>query len=141
MATRKELIQAARDCLDTPFHHQGRLEGVGLDCAGLVVVAGAKVGIEVADMTGYARIPDGNALTDHCDAQADRVLLPDAIPGDVILMTFDRDPQHLAIISDITDGCITVVHAWMQPKKVVENVLPEEWKRRIVAVYRLRGLD
>ncbi len=28
-------IAAARTCLGTPFHHQGRAPGVGLDCIGL----------------------------------------------------------------------------------------------------------
>ena len=40
----KNMIAAARACLGTPFHHQGRMPGVGLDCIGLVIVALARCG-------------------------------------------------------------------------------------------------
>jgi len=33
------MIEAARRCIGTPFHHQGRASGIGLDCIGLIVIA------------------------------------------------------------------------------------------------------
>ena len=31
---RDDIVAAAREYLDTPFVHQGRVKGVGIDCAG-----------------------------------------------------------------------------------------------------------
>ena len=35
--TRTDVVAAAREWLGTPFHHQARLRGVGVDCVGLVI--------------------------------------------------------------------------------------------------------
>ena len=34
---KKQIIQTARQWLDTPYHHQARVKGVGVDCIGLVI--------------------------------------------------------------------------------------------------------
>ena len=34
---RQDVVTAAREWIDTPFHHQARLKGVGVDCVGLVI--------------------------------------------------------------------------------------------------------
>ena len=39
--TSADIIAIARACLGTPFRHQGRIPGVALDCAGLVVAVAA----------------------------------------------------------------------------------------------------
>ena len=36
-ATRADAVRVARTYIDTPFQHMGRLPGVGLDCAGVLV--------------------------------------------------------------------------------------------------------
>lgn len=142
MATRKEFVEAALGCMGTPFHHQGRLKGVGIDCAGLVIVAAKECGIEVTDMKGYSRIPDGRALLAHCESQnAERVSMKDAAAGDVILMKLERDPQHVAIIEEIEGDRVRVVHAWMAAKGVTRTDFDASLKDKVVAVYRLGGFD
>ncbi len=32
-----DVVRTARTWLGTPYHHQGRLKGVGVDCAGLLI--------------------------------------------------------------------------------------------------------
>ncbi|MDD5585633.1 MAG: hypothetical protein PHY92_01580, partial [Alphaproteobacteria bacterium] len=56
------MIAAARACLGTPFHHQGRKPGVGLDCIGLIVVALQAAGYDVRDRFDYSPRPDGRSL-------------------------------------------------------------------------------
>ncbi len=41
---REDFVRVARSYIGTPFHHQGRLPGVGLDCAGVIVCALAECG-------------------------------------------------------------------------------------------------
>jgi len=49
-----EILAAARACLGTPFLHQGRIPGVALDCAGLVVAVAQAIGADYVDRTGYS---------------------------------------------------------------------------------------
>ncbi|MBK8745664.1 MAG: peptidase P60, partial [Propionivibrio sp.] len=38
------ILAAARACIGTPFVHQGRIPGLALDCAGLVVAVAQAIG-------------------------------------------------------------------------------------------------
>ena len=51
------MIAAARACIGTPFHHQGRRPGAGLDCIGLIVIALRAAGFpcRTAPITGAGR--------------------------------------------------------------------------------------
>jgi len=31
------IIEKAREFIDTPYEHQGRLKGIGIDCCGLII--------------------------------------------------------------------------------------------------------
>jgi cell wall-associated NlpC family hydrolase len=140
MATKQDFIVAARSYIGTKFHHQGRVPNVGLDCAGVVVCAAAACGITLGDIQGYGRQPDGNALFKHCEANGRKVSRAEAQAGDVILMSFERDPQHLAVISEIEGDRIRVIHAWLQARGTVENDIDQVWMDRIVAIFRLEDL-
>lgn len=129
----EDLISAARAMLGTPFHHQGRAPGVGLDCAGLLVVACQQQGVACEDMGGYGRQPRDGMLESMLDRQPclERVPLEPLQAGDVLLMRFRTEPQHLALFAGAT-----VIHAYESAGGVVEHVLDDAWRRRIVRVYR-----
>lgn len=129
------ILTAARLCLDTPFRHQGRLPGVALDCAGLVLAVARAVGVEAVDFPGYGRQPFQGQLEAALAAQPglELVAIADRQPGDVLLMRIARDPQHLAIL-----GEGTLIHAWADAGQVCEHRLDERWLARIVAVYRFK---
>ena len=135
--TRDDIITAARDCLGTPFVHQGRIPGRALDCAGLIVAVAQSIGVEYVDQTGYSRSPSGGLLEAALDGQPGimRIAPADRAAGDVLLMRFSGDPQHLAILAGTT-----IIHAWEAPGLVCEHDLTDLWGRRIVRVYRFRGL-
>lgn len=136
--TSDDLIRAARDCLGTPFHHQGRQPGVGLDCGGLLVVALRAVGVDPIDMAGYARRPHGGTLERLLDSQSFlvRVAIQERAVADVLLMRFGAEPQHLALLTGET-----IIHAWEAVGKVVEHRLDGRWLRHVVRVYRPLGLS
>jgi cell wall-associated NlpC family hydrolase len=127
------IIAAARECLGTPFRHQGRLLGEGLDCAGVAVHVGRRVGCEVLDVPGYGRTPAGGLLELALAAQGclDEVAIADRRPGDLLLMRFDGDPQHLAILADGT-----LIHAYESVGKCCEHRLSSSWAARIQRAYR-----
>lgn len=129
-----EIIAAARACIGTPFRHQGRLPGVGLDCAGLGIVAAKAVGIEIKDFSGYPNLPFDGMLQKMFEQQTNlkRIARIDAAPGDVLLMRISQAPQHVAILS--YEGYM--IHAYQNIGKVAEHRIDADWKSKIIAVYR-----
>jgi len=132
--TAQTIITAASAYLGTRWHHQGR-STAGLDCIGLLVRVAQDVGMPVMDETGYARQPDGKQLQSALERYLERIAEPE--PGAVLLMRFERDPQHVALMADGGD----IIHAYATARKVVRHRLDDIWARRIVAVYRFPGLD
>ena len=135
--TPADIIAAARSELGTPFRHQGRIPGKALDCAGLVVRVAVLLDIPYLDHGGYARRPSGGMLESAIDGQPclEQVKKSDMQAGDVLLMRFAREPQHLAIYTGQN-----VIHSYQASGKVCEHILDAQWKARIVAVYRFKGL-
>ncbi len=126
------MIAAARACAGTPFHHQGRAPGVGLDCIGVIVVALRATGMDVRDRTDYGRRPDGKSLVAALEAHgAKPVATIEA--GDILLFRYDCQPQHVALAT----GSDTMIHAFAPAGKVVETLIGDYWRRRLVGVYRL----
>lgn len=131
----KDIITAARGWIGTPFRHQGRLQGVGCDCVGLVVGVAAELGVPVQDQTGYSREPQGRALRAALDAQLRRVDEP--APGCVVLMRIGREERHVGVVATAETGALTLIHAWLQAGEVVEHHLDDVWRRRIVQSYEI----
>jgi NlpC/P60 family putative phage cell wall peptidase len=126
----KTMLAAARGCLGTPFHHQGRVPGVGLDCIGLVIVALRAAGVEVRDRTDYGRRPDGKsliaALEEHGARRKENIEA-----GDILVFRYDRQPQHVALAT----GSDTMIHSFAPAGAVVETMIGAYWRRRLVGGY------
>ena len=133
--SRAAVVAAARGWLGTPFHHQGRLQGVGCDCVGLVVGVAESLGVPVQDQAGYSREPQGRALRDALDAQL--VPIPAPVPGCVVLMRIGREERHVGIVATAPTGALSIIHAWLQAGEVVEHHLDAVWLQRIVQSYEI----
>jgi NlpC/P60 family putative phage cell wall peptidase len=143
--TGEDIVAEARRWIGTPWRHQARLRGVGVDCGGLVVGVGQALGLPVRDHPpGYARLPDGVSLRACVERQCTRI--PALEPGAILLMRWEADPQHLAIVSTLPEGFVGMIHAWAGIRRVVEHGLTPEWQARIVRdeggplIYRLPGV-
>lgn len=134
--TGEAIVAEARKALGTRWHHQGRQPGVGLDCAGLIVVVAAALRLQVTDVAGYGRIPEGARLYRLLESQLIPVAAPG--PGDVALIAYDADPQHLAFVGDYLYGGLSLIHAYSVAGKgrVIEHRLSPEWEARIQGYYR-----
>lgn len=135
--TADEIIARARECLGTPFFHQGRLPGMALDCAGVAVHV-AKGWHEVEEPAAYSRHPHQGELGYWLDRQPylSRIAPPSPQSGDVLLMRFGAEPQHLSLCAGDT-----IIHAYEAIGKTVEHNLDVKWRRRIVAVYRFKDIQ
>lgn len=120
MTTTADIVAAARACLETPFQHQGRIPGRALDCAGVIVAVAQAIGADYRDEQGYSRYPHRGRLKAALDAQP--CLEPTATPvsGCVLLLRFEKEPQHLAILAGDT-----VIHAYERVGKVCEHRWPD----------------
>ena len=135
LVRRADIVRAARGFLGTPFRHQGRVPGRGLDCAGVIVCAARALGLNAYDVTGYGRLPHGGVLSRHLQAAGcTEIPIAEVRPGDLYLMRFDHYPQHLALVTDLG-----ILHAYAEIGRVVEHRLDDVWRARIVAGLRLPG--
>lgn len=132
MISRDQFVAAARSWKGVPWVHQGRNRH-GVDCIGLLLVTCWQLGLSDYDVRGYGRTPDGDFMRRECE----RLMLPSSgdEAGDVLVMRFSREPQHVLIRTERG-----VIHAWAVPGRVVEVSMPDAWQRRIVAAYRVPGV-
>ena len=132
----QEIISAARSEIGTRFRHQGRVGGKCLDCAGLVVRVATLLGVTVEDQRGYARQPSAAQLETALDCQPGvKLVRGEPLPGDILLLRFDKDPQHLAIFTGEN-----IIHASSQTRRVVEERFDRMWRLRLSRVYRFCGV-
>ena len=140
--TRADVVAEARTWLATPFHHQARLKGVGVDCAGLCIGVARALGLidPAWDVHGYDRNPDGRTLMAACLEQMDPTDQADMQPGDVLMVRFDTHPQHLGLLGDYRHGGLSIIHASGNEGRVIETRLMFSSAMLFVAAFRLRGL-
>lgn len=133
--TADQIIAAARSQLHVKFRHQGRIAGQWLDCAGLVAYVADQIGADYNEWPGYGRTPHDGLLKTVLDEQPCLERVYTRQPGDILLMRFGREPQHIAICAGDT-----VIHSYEAVGEVVEHTLDAEWAARIVGVYRFKGV-
>lgn len=134
---RSAFIAAARSYAGTPFRHRGR-SAAGLDCLGLVVLSMRAVGREMHDRATYGRDPVADGIRAAAFAHfGPPIPLETLQPGDVVLMQWHQQPNHVAIVTDYPMGGLAVIHALVPPvDRVVEHRLGDPWPRRITEAFR-----
>lgn len=135
------IVEAARTLVGTPYRHQGRQPGQGLDCVGVVICV-ARI-LELGDWTetNYGRLPNPRRMGDILRAKMREVDGPPQ-PADVLWISFsnkrptERTATHLALCS----GPGRIIHAYQPARAVVETTLSDDMRRRIVAIFRYPDL-
>lgn len=136
------IITAARGWIGTPFHHQGRLKNVGVDCLGLLIGVAIELGLhdnngnklsDYDDRT-YGHIPDEKLLYNGLC----KVLTPvkHVAAGNVGLFSIDKTARHLGVFGDGAQY-LTLIHAYAPARKVVEHRFDNEWKDKLVMAFSL----
>lgn len=137
--THRDIVRFARSLVGVRYELCGRSTSTGLDCIGLIVVVAQKFGQNFEDTIGYPAIADGT-LT----AKIDRwfYAVPHdcpSLPGDFGLFWTDartKAAQHLAFL----DGN-RMIHADIHVLSVVEHDFTPKWKKRLLKLYRFKGVD
>jgi len=131
--TGNDVVVCARDYIGTPHLHLGRLKGVAVDCAGLLLCVGKELNVvdENFDFVSYQERNDGSDLRRIIDMFCDEIETPE--PGDIFIMNVFENPQHCGFYTD--NG---IIHSL---DKVVEHSLVGPWPNRIVSSHRLKVLN
>ena len=140
-AQRAAVVAEAMTWRKTPFHHNARLKGVGVDCANLLVAAYAGAGLLPSlELGEYARNwhmhqDEPRFLEEikrHCDP------LPageEPLPGDIVMFIYGLHASHGAIVT----AWPQVIHAWAKVGKVVlSDVDSGPLAERLDSIWRLR---
>lgn len=147
--TRADIIEAARSFLGTPFVHQARQRGVGVDCVGLLMEAGRACGLPVKDFTRYSRQPNPRVFLHHFRENFHEIPVGDASPGDALAFwwrssrKFGRLPQHAGLIVDRmgAPAGAGLLHSFTDSGKVLEVDLAEPWVSRIHSAWAFKGVS
>lgn len=140
MTTPNQIITQARKYMGVRWQHQGRTEHA-LDCAGLVVRVAKDLGLSSFDFIDYDRRPFADTMRTLLAANCVEMTGWRPEPGMVALMRFGREPQHLGIIGHYPQGGVSLIHAYVFNRKVVEHRLDDVWRKRIVALFDLPGVS
>jgi hypothetical protein len=141
MIPRDQFVAAVRSCIGTPFVHQGRAIGTGLDWVGVPWAAAVACGLELAPTRTYGLPMLESDLAAALQGFADRV--DEAAAAHVWQVRIGGVARHLAVPVGV-NGCgqSVVVAAGpyakhKRPGHVVESVLVDP----IAACWRIRGIE
>ena len=145
-------ISEVRSYIGTPWMHQGRIKGVGVDCIGLTIImaraAGAVPESEIAMLpSNYGLIPvqRNPLLRRTIEQHMVHVDRSEVLVGDILLGAWRNYPTHLLIVSNKVKNTLSaappfnVIHAQNDPwaSRVVEEAF--EWPAwRITSAYRFK---
>lgn len=137
MTTAQDFAAAALALVGTPWHHQGRLPGVGLDCVGVAVCAAQACGIAVQDVRDYTLPADPNTFLRLLSANCKRDVEPMLAAGRLAVFRIGQHPQHLAVMVDSD----RMVHGLDRKRRaVVLDALTDPWRQRVHSTWLIRGI-
>ena len=129
----RSACKAAHSFIGTPYRHQGRAPGAGLDCIGLVVASLEAAGIDISGLpSDYSHIPKPKLILSNIARYCD--VVAEMAPGDILVMALRTHPQHLALYV----GDNQIIHSYMAAGKVVKHDLTDNYKNKIHSIYRMK---
>lgn len=133
-----DVVTEALTWLGTPYHHQGRVKGFGVDCAMLLCEVYHAVGlVPFVDPTPYPHDWHLHRSEERylgwIEQFADPVETPQA--GDVALYKFGRCVSHAAIVIEWP----RVIHAYLGQGCVLADSTQGRLNRRLAGFWRIRG--
>lgn len=139
MITGMDLVMTARAYLKVPYLDKGRSKERGVDCVGLVIAAAKERGLSMADNHSYSAVPNPKTLLDGLLSNCEQTLKKEYLPGMIGLVQFHKDvgPTHIVLFTE--EG---ILHSHNRGQKmVIEHPFSESWKRRVVATFKINGVQ
>lgn len=127
-----DVVAKARELVGTKYRHQGRSREA-VDCIGLPALVRAELGLATLDVTNYASRATDESMLEWC--RENMTAVHDLQPGDILVMAYGRD-RHMAIVGDYPHGGFSIIHAYIDNRRVVENRLDETFMARVIGRFR-----
>lgn len=140
MVTQAEFVAKAREALGTPWHHQGRVVPIGVDCVGLLLWTLRQLNINHYEPPPYPRTAHWNEFIQYFRAHLKEVPIPEMQPADVLIFRQSVYPCHCGILTQGGDDP-RFIHSYLTRKKVVEERLSDFWMPVLVTVFRVPGVE
>lgn len=143
---RQAIVAVARRFIGTPFVHQQRSPGVGIDCVGVLICAAKLLGLRHEDFREYGREADGAKLEEFLARHCRRVPVDEFLPGHALAFWFEKRDhyQHVAVAT----GPNSMVHAHSMysggavREESIDGDAGEQrafsWRDRILSVWELQ---
>ena len=138
---RQAIVDEAMRWLETPYHHDARIMGGGVDCLQILIAVYSAVGL-IADVDAGYYPPDWmmhRAEERYLAGVLDRAVEVDTpLPGDVALYKVGRCFAHGAIVVDWP----SIIHASNRDRMVCLADGTQGWLAdRAVTFWRVKGLQ
>jgi cell wall-associated NlpC family hydrolase len=138
--TRAAIVVEAMTWAKTPWHHEARVKGAGVDCAQFLIGVYAAVGL--IDPIAIEHYPadwhlhrDERRFLDSLLQYADPV--EDGRPGDIAMFEYGRHAAHGSIVVEWP----LIIHAWRDEGMVVlSDASNGQLQERFAGFYRLKCL-
>ena len=131
------IVGASLQWLDTPYHHQAKIKGIGVDCAMLIVaiaeeLSGKTINIPVYSPEWHLHNREELLCNTIEGLGCIRRNINELDVGDILTFRFGRVSSHMGIYI----GTNQFIHARLDVKKVVINQLSGEWLERLDRIYK-----
>jgi len=132
-----KIINKAKEYIGTPFMHQGRVKGSGVDCLGLLLCVGRELGIYNKEWLDYSKTPDSDVMLDVMRNDVEEKEIKDMQHGDIMLFNVAGACQHLGFYC-IENGLEYIIHAYQPVGKVVQHGFDNKWSKRVYKVFSFK---
>lgn len=140
---RAEIVREARHWLGTPYHHHGRVHGVGVDCAMLLAEVYERAeAVPHIDPGAYPHDWHLHRSEELFVSWLKRVCarpVHTPAPGDIGCWRFGRTYSHGGIVVAVSDGQPLVVHAYIERGVILTRTDEEPLAGRPVTWWTLWG--
>jgi cell wall-associated NlpC family hydrolase len=141
---RARVVAIARSWIGTPFHHNARIKGVGVDCAQLLAAVFAEAALEDATLPEYSADwflhEDRERYLDEMDRYT--VAVAEGAPvelGDIPMFRYGRSVSHAGIIVEVSPTTYPImVHSFRGIGVTLDELTPTgAMTSRLAGVRRL----
>lgn len=137
---RSKIVEEAISWLRTPWHHEARVKGAGVDCAQFLIAVYSAVGL-VEPFETHQYSPDWHLHRDEPlflqYLRQYAVEVQEPLPGDIVMWNFGRHEAHGSIVVEWP----LIIHAYKEERAVCyTDVSTSPIRRRLAGFYRLKEL-
>lgn len=133
---REAFCDVVRGFTGTPFVHRGRLPGVGLDCAGVVVCGLRAFGVNAPNIL-YGPNPTEAELFDGLAAVASPKPVEDRLPSDVLTFAVGGRQVHIGVYTGRLENGIECIVVPDRRRRIQTHALQLE---RVVSCWHIKGV-